>query len=113
MHQESLGPLLSCMPEDVWDEEDEECLHRPVIPVDWKRPFIYSSRVRSFKYDDSVSRKTVTRRRTSRRFGLHPRFSASVLIPVLRRIYISRTRHLLYLLPFPRIYLWDSTSSVT
>jgi hypothetical protein len=69
MYQESIMPVLRCMSEDVRDEDGEVpspslawlsssidfvvyCPRRPVVPVDWKRPFMYTHRIRSFKYYD-------------------------------------------------------------
>ncbi|KAF8158660.1 hypothetical protein K438DRAFT_1686914 [Mycena galopus ATCC 62051] len=52
MYQSSLMPLLKCMPGDVWDEDDDGSIRRPVTPADWERPLAYSHRVRSFRYKD-------------------------------------------------------------
>ncbi|KAJ6480410.1 hypothetical protein C8R45DRAFT_1216121 [Mycena sanguinolenta] len=52
MYQDSLSPLLRCFPVDIWDEDDDETLSRPIVPSDWERPLRYSRRVRSFQYDD-------------------------------------------------------------
>ncbi|KAJ7175222.1 hypothetical protein C8R43DRAFT_599790 [Mycena crocata] len=54
MFQQSLMPLLCCMPPDVWDEYDDECLRRPVVPADWTRPLVYAHRVRGFKIYDAA-----------------------------------------------------------
>ncbi|KAJ7673981.1 hypothetical protein DFH06DRAFT_752203 [Mycena polygramma] len=53
-NQRSLVPILRCMPDDVWDKDDFECLRRPIVPTDWERPLVYSHRVKSFKYADEL-----------------------------------------------------------
>ncbi|KAJ7323295.1 hypothetical protein DFH08DRAFT_1085490 [Mycena albidolilacea] len=45
-------PLLCYSPEDIWGEEDDECLRRPVVPANWERFLVYPSRIRAFEYND-------------------------------------------------------------
>ncbi|KAK7044494.1 hypothetical protein R3P38DRAFT_2879087 [Favolaschia claudopus] len=70
-HQDSLGNLLRCMPEGVWEEApgvDEDVtwsLTRPVLPSDWERPLLYARRVKVFIHD---ARTRVMNRPTSSEF---------------------------------------------
>ncbi|KAK7044476.1 hypothetical protein R3P38DRAFT_2878972 [Favolaschia claudopus] len=55
-NQNSLGNILRCMPEGIWEEVLDEpevtwIMNRPVLPSDWERPLVHARRVRSFNYD--------------------------------------------------------------
>ncbi|KAF8625623.1 hypothetical protein AX17_006808 [Amanita inopinata Kibby_2008] len=62
-HEEELGPLIRCIPEDLWEEETIEDGHInsrtwPVIATDWVRFEINAARVRRYGFS---SNGTLTR----------------------------------------------------
>ncbi|KAJ6517390.1 hypothetical protein C8R47DRAFT_960735 [Mycena vitilis] len=55
--QDTLYNIVQCMPQDVWEEPDEDggmTLARPVVPTDWDRALIYARRVKTFSFDDQI-----------------------------------------------------------
>ncbi|KAK7044489.1 hypothetical protein R3P38DRAFT_165882 [Favolaschia claudopus] len=92
-HQNSLGNILRCMPEGIWeevfDEDDDEVtwvMNRPVLPSDWERPLVYAHRVKSLNYD---GRFPVSGRPTSAEFlqSLHLCLPRQHLFPNLQTLW--------------------------
>ncbi|KDQ51684.1 hypothetical protein JAAARDRAFT_210967 [Jaapia argillacea MUCL 33604] len=99
-HQSDLGPLIKCMPKDLWDEsEDLESgllitFRRPVVPVDWTRFDLYAPRVKCISYNRSKDREPIrplTRLHDTVLQALKDRRSTVILFPNLREIHWPST----------------------
>ncbi|KAF7313054.1 hypothetical protein MKEN_00990500 [Mycena kentingensis (nom. inval.)] len=53
--QTSLHPLIASFPRDLWTDEYDMDLARPIYPSDWERPMFYARRVKHLSLIDNSS----------------------------------------------------------
>ncbi|KZT21884.1 hypothetical protein NEOLEDRAFT_1244329 [Neolentinus lepideus HHB14362 ss-1] len=76
--QDSIVPLIKCMPNDLWTDENSNLKFlRPIFPTDWTRFRFYATRIQELEVDDRISISIF------RDLGVHSRGQYAQLLPNL------------------------------